>query len=297
MKKYPISKEYGIYRFFSPPLNKLAFLGSNFLWKLKRKEKKEKELEIIKIKLKTKEDSKISCYYFKPKEKTNKIMLYLHGGGFVFKGDSSFPICKRYAKEASYNVLYVDYRLAPKNKYPDAIEDSYLGLNWIIKNKKELELDLESLVIAGDSAGGLIATEVTRKMIEEEKRKPKLLLLIYPTLDKRMETKSMKQYKDTPMWNQKKSKKMWKLFLGNRDYISPNERIDYENFPETYIELAEFDALHDEGKEFAQILKKCGRKVTVLETKKTMHGYDIKKCKTTEEIIEKRIAKLKRIAK
>lgn len=291
MKKYPISKEYGMYRYFKTPMSSFTFLCSNLLWKIKRKTKNTKDLKITKIKLK----NKVEGYYFEPFPKSERIMLYLHGGGFVFKGYSSFPICERYAKEAGYNVLYVDYRLAPKYKYPLPVEDSYEGYIWLKENEKKLQLNLKSLVIAGDSAGGCLAVDVTRKIIEEKKGHPKLLLLIYPTLDKRGNTKSFENYKDTPMWNSKKSEKMWNLYLGKKEYISPNEREDYEFYPETYIETAEFDALHDEAKEFARILKKCGKKVTVIDSKNTMHGYDIKKCQTTEKMIQKRIKKLKGI--
>ncbi len=291
--KNKIDKEFGFYRYFHPPLNKISFLLSLLLWKEKiRRLKTNHDLNINKIKIQQKENQ-IECYYFKPKKETKKIMLYLHGGGFVFKGYSSFPKCIRYAKEGNCKVLYVDYHLAPKFKYPTQIEECYLAYEWLVKNKKKLEIDLEELIIAGDSAGGLLAVEVTRKIIEKTKNIPKLLLLIYPTLDKRMNTYSMKKFKNTPMWNAKKSKKMWKLYLGEKEYLSPNEREDYENFPETYIEVADIDALKDEGIEFKNILERNKVKVTLEKTIGTMHGYDVKDTKITEEQMQKRLSKIK----
>lgn len=291
--KNKIDKEFGVYRYFHPPLNKISSLLSLLLWKEKiRRLKTNHDLNINKIKIQQKENQ-IECYYFKPKKETKKIMLYLHGGGFVFKGYSSFPKCIRYAKEGNCKVLYVDYHLAPKFKYPTQIEECYLAYEWLVKNKKKLEIDLEELIIAGDSAGGLLAVEVTRKIIEKTKNIPKLLLLIYPTLDKRMNTASMKKFKNTPMWNAKKSKKMWKLYLGEKEYLSPNEREDYENFPETYIEVADIDALKDEGIEFKNILERNKVKVTLEKTLGTMHGYDVKDTKITEEQMQKRLRKIK----
>ena len=63
----------------------------------------------------------------------------------------------------------------------------------------------------------------------------------------------------------------------------------------TYIETAEFDCLHDEAIDFAKKLKKSHIEVIVNETRKTMHGFDIKNGKITKKIINERMELISKI--
>ena len=111
-----------------------------------------------------------------------------------------------------------------------------------------------------------------------------------------MNTVSMEKYTDTPVWNSVLNKKMWDLYLKNtRKYISPGEMKDVSFMPRTYIETAEFDCLHDEAIDFAKKLKKSHIEVIVNETRKTMHGFDIKNGKITKKIINERMELISKI--
>ena len=50
-----------------------------------------------------------------------------------------------------------------------------------------------------------------------------------------------------------------------------------ENMPEAYVEVAEYDCLHDEGVEYAKALEKAGVPAVLQKVPDTMHGYDIAK--------------------
>lgn len=298
MAKYNISKEYGLFTKFIPLFNRLVFkIASLILGIIPKTLKSDENVKITKKQIKTVDEKNINIYIFEPlKYKTNKVVLYIHGGGVVFKGCSyHYNLCKIFAKDGDCKVVYVDYRLAPKYKYPIPLEDCYSTYKWIIKNANELEIDKNKIIIAGDSAGGCLAVDVTLKAIEEKIVKPCYQLLIYPVLDKRNKTESMKKYTDTPMWNSKLNKKMWRYYLRNNNYISPNERNNLYNISPTYIETAQYDCLHDEAKEFAKKLKESKVNVILNETKGTMHGYDIKNSKITKEAVLKRIETLKNI--
>ena len=90
-----------------------------------------------------------------------------------------------------------------------------------------------------------------------------------------MQTMSMKEFTDTPMWNARLNAKMWEYFDPERRFVSPSEREDFGCFPLTYIETAEFDCLRDEALIFAGKLKNGGVSVFINETKRTVHGYDM----------------------
>ena len=298
MSKYNISKEYGLNCRISYPFNKAVFtLSKPILTASKIFIRDTKYVDTTKYIIKTFDNTNIPIYLYNPKNiKTDKIMLYLHGGGFVFKGNpKQFNLCERYAKEAGIKVVFVDYRVAPKDKYPTPINDCFSAYKWIIENSKELEINPNKIIIGGDSAGGCLTIDTTLKAIRENLPSPIFNLLIYPVVDKNMSTNSMKEYQDTPVWNAKLTKKAWQVYLDGQDYTSPLEEEDLSMMPPTYVETAEFDCLHDEAILYAEKLKQAGIQVEVNETKQTMHGFDIQKCPTTENAIKKRIEVLKKI--
>ena len=92
---------------------------------------------------------------------------------------------------------------------------------------------------------------------------------------------------------------MWKLYLkselgADRGYASPIEAASLEGLPPTYIEVAEFDCLRDEGINFAEALQKSGVQVELIETIGTIHGFEIaESSEFVHQIIEKRIDILK----
>lgn len=71
----------------------------------------------------------------------------------------------------------------------------------------------------------------------------------------------------------------WKAYLGNQEsehiqYASPIEAESLEYFPNTYIEVAEFDSLRDEGIAFAERLRSEGVFTELHEVKDACHGFE-----------------------
>jgi acetyl esterase len=80
-------------------------------------------------------------------------VLYIHGGGFrVLSKDSHWLMGIAFARRG-YTVLNVNYRLAPASRYPAAIEDVCQAFLWAVEHARELNIDLDRLAIAGESAG------------------------------------------------------------------------------------------------------------------------------------------------
>lgn len=300
MTKYNISKEFGIFAKIQLPYNRFLFSFINLMLETTSKlVRSDKSIKITRIKIKTSDSKLLNLYLFDPLTiKTNQVLLYIHGGAFAYKPHKKhFDLCKKYAKDGLCKVILVDYRLLPKYTYPVPITDCFDAYKWIIENADTLNIVKDKIIIAGDSAGGCLAVDVTLKAIEKGITKPYYLMLIYPGLDKRMLTRSMDKFTDTPIWNSKMTKKMWSYYLKGKDYTSPNEVLDLSKMPNTYIETAEFDCLHDEGVDFANKLTSSGIKVILNETKNTMHGFDIKNCSITKEAVSKRIEILKSLIK
>ena len=104
-------------------------------------------------------------------------------------------------------------------------------------------------------------------------------MLIYPATDSRMETVSMQQYTDSPMWNAGLNRKIWELYLRNGDkghleYAAPMLAHDFSDLPPAYVEVEEFDCLHDEGVAYAKALEAAGVEVQLEDVLETFHGFD-----------------------
>ena len=101
------------------------------------------------------------------------VYLHFHGGGFMLGSSfESQPWTIKIAKEKKCPVFTVDYRLAPKYKFPVGISDSWIFYMWIIKYaKRYLNIDFDRIVLTGDSAGGNIVLGITSLAIQNEVNK------------------------------------------------------------------------------------------------------------------------------
>lgn len=82
------------------------------------------------------------------------IVLYLHGGGFrILSKDSHWMMALAFARRGCV-VFNVNYRLAPKHRFPAAIEDACAAYEWVVKNAAAYGGDVDRIVLAGESAGG-----------------------------------------------------------------------------------------------------------------------------------------------
>jgi acetyl esterase/lipase len=205
-----------------------------------------------------------------------------------------------YAAKTPCKVVYVDYRLAPKYAFPVGVEDCYAAFQWARQNAGELGIDPNKIAVGGDSAGGDLAAAVNLIALDRNTPTACFQMLIYPVTDARQSTVSIKKFTDTPLWNAKQTEKMWKLYLSNglpdkKDYASPLEAASLENMPATYLEVAEFDCLHDEGVNFAKALQNSGVQVELNETRGTVHGFEIaENSELVHQIITKRVEALKK---
>lgn len=109
-----------------------------------------------------------------------------------------------------------------------------------------------------------------------------------------MLTDSMKRFYDTPLWNSKLNKKMWQMYLkypcDKVSLASPIENDQWYGFPNTYIEVAEFDCLKDEGIAFSKILEQNNVNVKLVEVNGTCHGFETAyKSNIVKEAINRRV--------
>lgn len=217
-------------------------------------------------------------------------LVYFHGGGFCFR-DAGYihRYVAQYAQGAQCAVVFVHYRTSDIAPFSTPFEDCYAALRWVWENASRLRLDRARIAVGGDSAGGALAAACALRARDEGGPRLCFQLLVYPVTDCRMETVSMKKYTDSPMWNARLNQKMWELYLRDGDhgmpqYAAPLLARDFSDLSPAYVEVEEFDCLHDEGIAYAKALEKAGVQVQIEDVKGTFHGFDF--------FVDKKIAKV-----
>lgn len=226
---------------------------------------------------------KFKTEIFEPSDEKGKLpcLIYVHGGAFSYRASAYHKkLACIYAVKAKCRVYFPDYHLTPEYPYPAAYADVVALYRYIMRNAEESGIDVDKIGLAGDSAGASIAALICNHYEQEALKQPCVQMLVYPLTDAEMRTESMKKFSDTPLWNSKNNRRMWRYYCGNLSAeemygASPMHGSLPRNIPDTYIETAEYDCLHDEGILYGKRLRESGANVEINETKGTIHGYDV----------------------
>ncbi len=82
-------------------------------------------------------------------------LLYLHGGGYVIGSPTSHRrLASDISRASGCSLLVIDYRMAPEDPFPAAVDDALAALRWMSANGPDGASDATETFIAGDSAGG-----------------------------------------------------------------------------------------------------------------------------------------------
>jgi acetyl esterase len=117
------------------------------------------------------------------------VIMYIHGGGFTMCSKDTHQGIGRIYAANGYVVFHINYRLAPKYRYPAALEDVALAYQWIVENAKTYGGDPKRIIVGGESAGGNLTLalgiaacykrhEPAAQMIWETGVVPKALLVL-----------------------------------------------------------------------------------------------------------------------
>lgn len=208
------------------------------------------------------------------------VVVDFHGGAFMVGGiGMEHAACVDVADSQQCIAVAVDYRLAPEHPYPAGVEDCYAVTAWAA-DSGELDIDRSRIVVTGASAGGALAAAVT--LMARDRGGPPIAfqLLNIPVLDDRMDTPSMIDFVDTPLFNRPAAATMWENYLGADrgnapPYAAPARAHDLSNLPPAYIQVAELDPLRDEGIQYALRLLAAGNSVELHAYPGTFHGSQL----------------------
>jgi acetyl esterase len=207
----------------------------------------------------------------------NDCIVFFHGGGFLVGDlDMEHPRCLEMCRLTGRRIVSVDYRLAPEHPFPAGLDDCATALSWAMGEAQQ-GAEAGRVALIGYSAGGCLAAAVC--LMRRDDGLPCLQALIYPVLDDRMDTPSMRACTDTPGWDSVSAALSWRQYLGPALPVSPYaaparaERLD--GLPRTYIMAAELDPLRDEALAFGTRLVRSNVPTEVHHFSGAFHGFDV----------------------
>ena len=204
------------------------------------------------------------------------VTLYLHGGGYVIGSPKTHrELARRLSVETGGGILVIDYRLAPENPFPAAVEDAVSSYRWLL----ERGLDPAALSIAGDSAGGGLAVATLVSLKEQGVPLPSCGVALSPWVDMEVSGESMLTRADVdPMVQRDGLLTMAQTYLNGADPRSPLAApiyADLSGLPPLLIQVGTRETLYDDAIWLACHAIKAGLKVTFEPWDEMIHVWQL----------------------
>ena len=218
--------------------------------------------------------------FLKRKEKAREdfVILQLHGGGYIGAMRNAYRTFAGLYNEVSdgMSVLTIDYRVAPENPYPAALNDAVAAFDWLI----DRGYTEEQIILAGDSAGGGLALALCMYLKDKGRKLPAKIVVMSPWTDLTASGSSYEEnFKKDPLFGNTKDS-----LLYNRDYVGENDPRNpyisplfgnYEGFPPMLIQVGSIEMLLSDSKMVAQKAQKAGVSVQLTVYEGMFHVFQM----------------------
>ncbi|PIA54192.1 hypothetical protein AQUCO_00900621v1 [Aquilegia coerulea] len=225
------------------------------------------------------------------------IFYYIHGGGFCI-GSRTWPNCQNYCFRLSSQlnavIIAPDYRLAPENRLPAAIEDGFTAMKWLqaesVSQNPDPWLsevaDFEQVFISGDSAGGNIAHNLAVQLgagsVKLAPVRVRGYVLLAPFFGGTVLTKSEAEGPLDAFLNWELIDRFWRLSIPigettDHPLVNPfgpvSPSLESKSFDPMLVVCGGSDLLKDRAKDYAMKLKAWGNKIEYAEFEGMQHGF------------------------
>ena len=187
----------------------------------------------------------------------DRVILYLHGGGYCLCSlDTHRGLAARLALASGARLLIIDYRLAPENPYPAALEDALAAYRWLLAQG----IPAKQIAVGGDSAGGGLTLATAVSLRDASQALPAALFLLSPWTDLTFSGKSiLTRKKVDPIFGGEGNRFGFApAYLGMHDPADPLISplfADLHNLPSTLIHVGSDEMLLDDSTRLEERLK------------------------------------------
>ena len=211
------------------------------------------------------------------------VVLYMHGGGWIFGSASSHGrLAAELAVASRAAVAFIEYTLAPEAKYPVQIEQCYEVARWVTKQGHTHALDSSRIAVAGDSAGGNMATVLC--LMAKQRGDVTFLQqsMYYPMTDAltNQDSESYRLFKDGPYGDAKTMEWFWSTYLPKEELrsestVSPLRATvdELRGLPPALVIVDENDVIRDQGEAYATKLREADVPTASVRFNGTMHDF------------------------
>jgi acetyl esterase/lipase len=213
-------------------------------------------------------------WIWRPDSDLDRAILYLHGGGYAIGSIATHRyLMQGIGKTSGARVLGIDYRLAPENPYPAAVEDSVAAWRWMLGQG----LDAQRCAIGGDSAGGGLTLATLVALRDRGLPLPGAAVLLSPWTDLAGTGASVKtKAAEDPMVTEAGLEMMAQAYLGSADARDPLASPLYaklSGLPPMLIQVGSAEILLDDATRVAEKAKAAGVEVTLEPWEDMVHVF------------------------
>lgn len=213
------------------------------------------------------------CYWFIPDNaKENRILIYIHGGAFAVGSIRSHQnMVSHFSNVFHLKTLFVEYRLAPENPYPQGIEDVISVYQEILREYPDHRID-----IAGESAGGGIIVSAISSMVDRSIPPPASAVLISPWISLACAYPSQLKNNGKDIITTEYLKESAKDYIGEGmiHQVSP-EFASLHGFPATLILAGTHEILLDDSLVLHERLLKANNTVDSILYREQVHNWPL----------------------
>ena len=205
----------------------------------------------------------------------DNVILFFHGGGYVLNSVETHDHTVAYFSEKLRTKVYsLDYSLSPEYKFPHALNEGILAIEWLINRGT----NIKNISLCGDSAGAHLAASITHHLGNKNRDNVHSQFLIYPMCDPSCENESHELFKEGYLLTKKAMHWFWEKFQSNNEdeLMNTYNLLLYKGeakIPKTIIVTAGFDPLSDEAENYAFLLHESGSSVKQLHYPSLFHGF------------------------
>jgi acetyl esterase/lipase len=209
-----------------------------------------------------------------PDADTDRVLLYLHGGGYcIGTRDSHRPLASSLAEALKIPVLLPEYRLAPENPFPAAVEDARAAYEALVA-----DFDPSRIVVAGESAGGGLTAALLVNLRDDARPHPAAAALLSPWSDLTGLGEVSDIALDVDFLRPEAIEVFTENYVGTGDaaavLCSPGNA-DLSGLPPLLIQAGEHEILLDMGRRIAAQAKDCGVDVTLEVEPAMFHAWHL----------------------